>query len=177
MADKLAPAHSRPAVSSSALGVSGLPIKTCIDIVEHAFMYQYIRHVYSVDDCQSITCECTSRNPPAQQVALLYGATSLHVYASLAPRRVLCPSALESPPCRGTLHISAAQKCRFCSCISKVNDWRTRERTYEASVRTLPSRSSMVAETRALRPLASKRWILITMNYIGSIRVRESGKR
>ncbi len=44
-------------------------------------------------------------------------------------------------------------------------------------MRTLPSRSSMVAETRALRSLASKRWILNTMNcstIIESTRVRET---
>jgi hypothetical protein len=54
-----------------------------------------------------------SRNSPAQLVALQDGATSLHVYASPAPRRDLGPSPLGSLSCRGALHISAAQKARF----------------------------------------------------------------
>jgi hypothetical protein len=48
----------------------------------------------------------------------------------------------------------------------------TRENsTYEASRRILPSRSSMVAEARALRPLASIRCVLIMMNCSKSNRI------
>jgi hypothetical protein len=107
--------------TSSALrfrGISKIAIKNvhCIDILENTYNHA----MYPKKTIRSLCLQhqrlpaikYTSRNSPAQMVALQEGATSLHVYAP-APRRGLRPSPLRSPSCRGALRISVVQKARF----------------------------------------------------------------
>ena len=119
---------SRPTVlcTSSALPVRFAvfrrePLGMCIDIPENTYTLTYTHTMYpkrTIHSCLQYqrlrAIKCTSRNSPAQMVALQDGAMSLHVYAP-ALRRDWRPSPLGSPSCRGALRISVAQKARCAS--------------------------------------------------------------